>query len=253
MIDSQVIGLDVGINDLTIINSDVGYINLPRLLELAIYNSSISSIDHIALDMYPGAIEYSYVKNVFFMNITAEKFTVRETTIETIGPGSILFNGKTLNITNAHIGNLETRGITMLSGELNIVNTVIEYAAENAIVTEDATVTMTNVTIVTMDRPGFSFMLENNVHLLNVTVAGQPLTLPSRLVTLKAQKIQVGRVNTEDDLLITGLSDSYCTRQDGQLQCNYEGVKKVNKNVFIREGTKTILFVRFLGTHNEFE
>lgn len=226
VIDSQVNGLDVGINDLTIVNSDVGFINLPKLAELTIYNSSITSIDHIGLDKYPGVIECSYVKNVFFMNITADKLTISDSAFETIGPGSILFNGNTLNITNVFIRNLQSKGITMLSGELNIVNSVIEYAAQNAIGTDDTKVTMTNVSIHKMDPPGFSFELENDVNLFNVKVAGKPLLLNSRFVTLKAQKIQPGRVETEDDIYITGFSDSYCNRQDGVLQCNYAGVEK---------------------------
>ncbi|KAF2353318.1 hypothetical protein FHG87_015926, partial [Trinorchestia longiramus] len=221
--DSEAHSLDYGIVDLSVKDSVIGYINLPRLRQLKIHNSSVVSIDHTEILMYPSTISKSWIKDIFFMNITVADLKISDTVIDTIGPGSITFNGINLIFENVSIRNLKNRAINMLSGKLIMKNCSIDNVAENAIIADDSNIFLHDVTIGQIETPGFKFDSVAEAGFTNVTVGGQLIRSDSNYIRSPAIP---EAVDVDEEVIITGFTNEYCEFRLGVLHCDFFEVNK---------------------------
>ncbi|XP_018007008.1 uncharacterized protein LOC108664825 [Hyalella azteca] len=224
--DSEATTLDFGIIDLSVENSDIASINLPELRQLLIDNSTVTAIDRAEIRVYPSVIQNSFIQDIFFVNISVASFTISNSTIGTIGPQSIIFNGYNLIFENVFIRNIKFKGINMLSGLLIMRNCTIGSAEINSIVTLESKIKLENVNILSMEKPGFALQSAQEVSISDLTISGQIVTLESSYFSFHdGSRYEEGEDVTKE-AVITGFTNQYCNFHFGALLCDFAGVDK---------------------------
>ena len=218
--NSRLDSLTNGLNDVSLMDSSVGVINLRGMRDFMAVNSNISLIEHLDWQGYSGAILNSKIREIMSFH-SFDDLTISNVSIGRINEGGFKFSGNILLVNDTSFQRILTNGMHIITGNAILKNVKFNHLDKFGIhVKPSGTIELINVVIERCSQPCIVVPFENAARFVNVTINDEGLSARPGAVLYSEYD--------ESTAVARDLSNyTQCDVQGTRIICDFEGYHEV--------------------------